>query len=86
MWPPYLSVIAVTMLPVSNPDGDIISYILGYGVLGIGAVLLMLRIIVPGKSVDEAVDRGRADCRAVSGAGEADGSVTGQAACAARVL
>jgi hypothetical protein len=37
--------------PISADEGDIITYILGYGVLGV-AVLFVLRIIVPAKAVD----------------------------------
>ena len=61
MWFPYLTVIATSVSPVSAAANDIVSYVLGYGVLGVGAVLLVLRIIVPGNIVDEAVNRGRAD-------------------------
>lgn len=55
------ALLATSVTPLGTATGDIVSYILGYGVLGIGAVLLVLRIIVPGKSVNEAVERGRAD-------------------------
>lgn len=59
-WLP-LSLIAESVTPVASATGDIVSYILGYGVLGVGAVLLVLRILVPGKTVDEAVERARTD-------------------------
>jgi hypothetical protein len=59
-WLP-ISLIAESVTPLGSAAGDITSYILGYGVLGVAAVLLVLRVIVPGKSVDEAVQRGRAD-------------------------
>jgi hypothetical protein len=47
--------------PVSAAAGDIVTYILGYGVLGVAAVLFVLRIIVPAKAVDEARTQARAD-------------------------
>ena len=60
---PWLSfaLLATSVTPLGAATGDIVSYVLGYGVLGVGAVLLVLRVIVPGKSVDEAVERGRTD-------------------------
>lgn len=61
MWLPYLTLIATSVSPVSATVSDIVSYVLGYGVSGVSAVSLVLRIIVPGKSVDEAVNCGLAD-------------------------
>jgi hypothetical protein len=47
-----------------------VGYILRYSVLDVGAGVLMLRIIVPGKSIDKDIDRGQADRLAVSGGGQ----------------
>ena len=57
--------IAITPLaaasPVGDVAGDITTYILGFGPLGVGVVLYTLRVIVPGKAVDEAREQARAD-------------------------
>ena len=50
-----------SVTPIDTATSDIISYILGYGVLGIAAVLFVLRIIVPRSAVDEAKDQARRD-------------------------
>jgi hypothetical protein len=47
--------------PVSSAASDIVTYILGFGPLGVGVVLYTLRVIVPGKAVDEARAQARAD-------------------------
>jgi hypothetical protein len=43
-WLPYL---ATTITPVASVTGDVLSYILGFGPLGIGVVLYQLGLIVP---------------------------------------
>jgi hypothetical protein len=47
--------------PLSSVAGDITTYVLGFGPLGIGVVLYTMRVIVPGKAVDEAREQARAD-------------------------
>jgi hypothetical protein len=47
--------------PVGSVASDITTYILGFGPLGIGVVLYTLRVIVPGKAVEEAREQARAD-------------------------
>lgn len=47
--------------PVGSAASDILTYILGFGPLGVGVVLYTLRVIVPGKAVDEAREQARTD-------------------------
>jgi hypothetical protein len=47
--------------PLSSVAGDITTYVLGFGPLGIGVVLYTMRVIVPGKAIDEAREQARAD-------------------------
>jgi hypothetical protein len=56
-----LPVLAESVSPVSSAAGDIMDYILGYGVLGVAAVLFTLRIIVPRSAVDDAKAQARTD-------------------------
>jgi hypothetical protein len=56
-----IGALAEAVSPIGNAAGDLITYILGFGPLGVGIVLFALRIIVPGKSVDDAVKSARAD-------------------------
>lgn len=58
LWFPAL---VTSVSPVSSVAGDITTYILGFGPLGVGVVLYTLRVIVPGKAVDEAREQARAD-------------------------
>jgi hypothetical protein len=46
--------LAGSLSPVSAATGDAVTYILGFGPLGIGVVLFVLRIIVPKSAVDDA--------------------------------
>lgn len=47
--------------PVGAAASDIVTYVLGYGVLGVAVVLFVLRIIVPRSVVDEAREQARRD-------------------------
>ena len=49
------------MSPVDAASGSIISYLLGYGPIGVIAIAFALRLIVPKGTVDDAVERARAD-------------------------
>jgi hypothetical protein len=57
---PWLMAIG-SVSPVSSAAGDIVTYVLGFGPLGVGVVLYTLRVIVPGKAIDEAREQARAD-------------------------
>ena len=60
----YLAVmlpLAEATSPIGTASGDIVTYILGFGPLGIGIVLYTLGIIVPGKAVKDAIAASRAD-------------------------
>jgi hypothetical protein len=61
LWP-YL--LAGAISPVGNASGDVVTYILGFGPLGIGVVLYTLGIIVPGKAADKAAAAARETARA----------------------
>lgn len=50
-WPLILS---ENLSPIGSATGDIITYILGYGVLGVATVLFVFRVIVPAKAIDTA--------------------------------
>jgi hypothetical protein len=54
---PWLFTLADSVTPIGAASGDIVTYILSFGVLGIAAVLFGLGYIVP----KNAVDRARAD-------------------------
>lgn len=53
--------LAQSVGPVASGTSDIVTYILGFGPLGVGVVLYTLRVIVPGKAVEEARQQARAD-------------------------
>ena len=59
--PWYQLLLATSVSPVSAAGGDITTYILGYGVLGVAVVLFTLRIIVPRSAVDDAKAQARTD-------------------------
>ena len=50
-----------TNSPIGAATSDIVTYILGYGVLGVAAVLFTLRVIVPRSAVEEAKEQARQD-------------------------
>jgi hypothetical protein len=58
---PWLMATGGAVSPLSSVAGDITTYILGFGPLGIGVVLYTMRVIVPGKAIDEAREQARAD-------------------------
>jgi hypothetical protein len=60
VWTVY-SLIASSVSPLGAASGDIVTYILGYGVVGVGAVLFALGYIVPKPVKDSAVAAARAD-------------------------
>lgn len=68
----WLPVLAEAVSPVGSAAGDIVTYILGFGPLGIGVVLFALRVIVPGKSADAAIEAARADKDAAVGQARID--------------
>jgi hypothetical protein len=51
--PPWL-IATASISPVSSAASDVVTYVLGFGPLGVGIVLYTLRVIVPGKAIDEA--------------------------------
>ena len=51
-WLPY--VLATDSVPIGSAVGDIVSYILGYGVLGVVAVAMAFRYLVPKGGVEAA--------------------------------
>lgn len=58
---PWLMATGGNISPLSSVAGDVTTYVLGFGPLGIGVVLYTLRVIVPGKAVEEAREQARAD-------------------------
>jgi hypothetical protein len=58
MWLPY---VATAVSPLGTVAGDITTYVLGYGILGVAAVLFTLRVIVPRSAVEEAKEQARQD-------------------------
>ena len=58
---PWLAVLAASVTPVDAAAGSIISYILGYGPIGIIALAFAFRVIVPRSAVDEAKEQARKD-------------------------
>lgn len=50
-----------TVTPVDAVTGDIVSYILSYGVLGVVSLALAFRFLVPRSAVTEARQQARAD-------------------------
>jgi len=57
----YYGLLATSVTPIGTASGDIVSYILGYGVCGIAVVLFALGYIVPKPVKDSAVAAARAD-------------------------
>lgn len=57
-WP---LILAEAVSPVGSATGDVVTYILGFGPLGIGVVLYTMRVIVPGKAVEDARQQARTD-------------------------
>jgi hypothetical protein len=53
-----------SVTPVDSAANSILSYVLGYGVLGVAAVLFVLRIIVPRSAVTQARAEARGDLEA----------------------
>lgn len=47
--------------PIDTATTSVVSYILGYGVLGIVALALAFRFLVPGKALEKAREEARAD-------------------------
>jgi Tfp pilus assembly protein PilN len=58
---PLLAVLAANVTPVDQATSSLISYVLGYGVLGIVAVALAFRFIVPRSAVEDAREQARSD-------------------------
>jgi hypothetical protein len=54
-------VLASSVSPVGAAASDIVTYVLGYGVLGIAVVMFALRVIVPRSAVDDARAQARVD-------------------------
>lgn len=46
--------LAQSVTPASQAGSDIITYVLGFGPLGIGVILFVARVIVPKSAVDDA--------------------------------
>jgi hypothetical protein len=64
-WLPALLAVAPPVVsPIGTATGDIITYVLGYGVLGIVAVALAFGFLVPKSAVEKARDQARADISA----------------------
>jgi hypothetical protein len=60
VWTVY-SIIATSVSPIGAASGDIITYILGFGPLGVGIVLFALGYLVPKPVKDSAVAAARSD-------------------------
>lgn len=63
-WPAlavHTSIAGVT--PIDSAQTSIVGYILGYGPLGLVVLAFAFRWIVPGKSVEKAVETARAEAR-----------------------
>lgn len=60
---PWPLILAEAVSPVGTATGDIVTYILGFGPLGIGVVLFALRVIVPAKAADAAAAQARETAR-----------------------
>jgi hypothetical protein len=58
---PYLAILATSVTPVSAATGDVVSYLLDYGPVGIAAVLFGLGYIVPRTAMTTAVASARED-------------------------
>ena len=53
--------LATSVSPVDAATGSLVGYILNYGVLGVVALALGFRVIVPRSAVDEAKEQARRD-------------------------
>lgn len=62
--PVWLQVLAVAVTPGGTGADALISYVLGFGPLGVGVVLYTLRVIVPAKAADKAAEQARETARA----------------------
>jgi hypothetical protein len=60
-WLPSLILATTAVSPVDAATNSLISYILGYGVVGIVALAFAFRFIVPKGAVEAAVQTARAD-------------------------
>lgn len=60
-WLPYIAVLATSVTPLGSATGDIVTYLLSFGPLGVGAVLFGLGYIVPKPVKDSAVAAARSD-------------------------
>jgi hypothetical protein len=47
LWLPYAAFLATSITPADEATGNIVSYLIGFGPLGIGVVLYQLGFIVP---------------------------------------
>jgi hypothetical protein len=61
---PVLLADSPSVTPVGTVTSDLVSYILGYGVVGIVALAFAFRFIVPASVVKEAREQARADIKA----------------------
>jgi hypothetical protein len=64
LWAALVTVVAPpnsNLSPISAATNDIITYVLGYGVLGIVSLAFAFRFIVPRGAVAQAREEGRAD-------------------------
>lgn len=58
---PWLAFLAASVTPVDSATASIVSYILGFGPIGIIALAFAFRFIVPRSAVDEAKEQARRD-------------------------
>lgn len=62
MWPSILDALGLSdITPVGQATGDLVTYILGYGVLGVVALALAFRFLVPAKALEEVRETARGD-------------------------
>ena len=61
MWTAANTFIAAHVTPVGQATGDLVSYILGYGVLGIVSLALAFQFLVPAAAVKAAREQARGD-------------------------
>lgn len=57
----WLHYLAVAVTPADSVAGDLTSYILNFGVLGVVAIALAFRLLIPAKALDKERDLARAD-------------------------
>jgi hypothetical protein len=53
--------LAANVAPIDSATGSIVGYILNYGVLGVVALALAFRFLVPRSAIEEARDQARGD-------------------------